>query len=515
MYLSGGGHWTSEMIELSGAIHTLERINIPSIELTQQYVIDSKPDIVILAACGFSLDKNTQEAEKYLFNQQWFQQLIYNKICIVCDGNQYFNRSGPRIIDCFEFLVGLFYNRYDIIPNDFICQHVVLDENNNYKPIYTDLQQQSKQQQLSQQQHNHNNKHQSMNVDQSNISILQRPNLSTDVEQIHEQACKNHESTYTDPTTGYSVFTAYAHLQRGSCCGSLCRHCPYNYANVKPIRYKLQSHTKSIHDTTYINYDNTVYDDINTVSIISFSGGKDSYATLLHTILQQQQKKQYHKIILLTTFHTSTQSIPLQGLSIQHIVAQAQHIKHDLLAIALPEQFNNTQYTQCITNSIQQYCSQYKHINLVYGDLFLYDMLQWRQHTLHNTLTNMKLYFPLYLVSYTQLLKLLNIFCRSNNKPFICLQHVNTDCIKLNNMSIDYSNIDTTLIERYGYKQIIIANTNIKQQKQLGNNDQNNNNNNNVLAVGSIYNSDLLIQLNNNIDLFGENGEFHTYVQFT
>uniref|UniRef100_A0A7M4G2M9 Chromosome 1 open reading frame 53 n=1 Tax=Crocodylus porosus TaxID=8502 RepID=A0A7M4G2M9_CROPO len=39
--------------------------------------------------------------------------------------------------------------------------------------------------------------------------------------------------TYVDPLTGYLVFTQVAHLQRGKCCGSACRHCPYDQANVK------------------------------------------------------------------------------------------------------------------------------------------------------------------------------------------------------------------------------------------------------------------------------------------
>ncbi|EFB29758.1 hypothetical protein PANDA_007955, partial [Ailuropoda melanoleuca] len=29
---------------------------------------------------------------------------------------------------------------------------------------------------------------------------------------------------YVDPATGYTVLTQLAHLQRGKCCGSACRH---------------------------------------------------------------------------------------------------------------------------------------------------------------------------------------------------------------------------------------------------------------------------------------------------
>lgn len=44
----------------------------------------------------------------------------------------------------------------------------------------------------------------------------------------HDEAVRAGQSTYTDPATGYSVFTAPALAARGYCCGSGCRHCPYD-----------------------------------------------------------------------------------------------------------------------------------------------------------------------------------------------------------------------------------------------------------------------------------------------
>lgn len=32
---------------------------------------------------------------------------------------------------------------------------------------------------------------------------------------------------------GFMVFTQTYHLARGTCCGNACRHCPFNYVNVK------------------------------------------------------------------------------------------------------------------------------------------------------------------------------------------------------------------------------------------------------------------------------------------
>ena len=37
---------------------------------------------------------------------------------------------------------------------------------------------------------------------------------------------------------GYIVLTAKYHLDKGSCCGNGCLHCPYDYANVPEPRHK-------------------------------------------------------------------------------------------------------------------------------------------------------------------------------------------------------------------------------------------------------------------------------------
>ncbi|XP_015243343.1 uncharacterized protein C1orf53 homolog [Cyprinodon tularosa] len=53
------------------------------------------------------------------------------------------------------------------------------------------------------------------------------------IHRAHREACEAKKQMYVDPSSGYKVFTEYAHLQRGKCCGSACRHCPYGQVNVK------------------------------------------------------------------------------------------------------------------------------------------------------------------------------------------------------------------------------------------------------------------------------------------
>lgn len=43
----------------------------------------------------------------------------------------------------------------------------------------------------------------------------------------HGAACRAGHDTYVDPSTGYQVMTARSLWDRGHCCDSGCRHCPY------------------------------------------------------------------------------------------------------------------------------------------------------------------------------------------------------------------------------------------------------------------------------------------------
>ncbi|KAM8888541.1 uncharacterized protein C1orf53 homolog [Synchiropus picturatus] len=57
--------------------------------------------------------------------------------------------------------------------------------------------------------------------------------MELEIDLVHREACAAKKQMYVDPSSGYKVFTEYAHVQRGKCCGSACRHCPYGQVSVK------------------------------------------------------------------------------------------------------------------------------------------------------------------------------------------------------------------------------------------------------------------------------------------
>lgn len=47
------------------------------------------------------------------------------------------------------------------------------------------------------------------------------------IDAAHRRAVEAGDDTYVDPVTGFDVFTAAYLADRGTCCGTGCRHCPY------------------------------------------------------------------------------------------------------------------------------------------------------------------------------------------------------------------------------------------------------------------------------------------------
>jgi ABC-type Fe3+-hydroxamate transport system substrate-binding protein len=133
-----GGHWTPQLIERAGATHPLNasvalagsgagggpggdhRAAGKSIRVPAEAVSAVRPEAVIICPCGLDLETTRREARR-LLDQAWFRDLPAvraNRVAIV-DGNQMFNRPGPRLVDAFEWLVGWLHDLPHLIPDDF------------------------------------------------------------------------------------------------------------------------------------------------------------------------------------------------------------------------------------------------------------------------------------------------------------------------------------------------------------------------------------------------------------
>jgi iron complex transport system substrate-binding protein len=98
------GHWIPELIELAGGINTKAFKHWPSRQISWDEVNDTKADVIVIAECGFGVQRQIQDAETLK------QQLTYAPKAIwVADGSQYFSRPGPRLVESIEILAGILH----------------------------------------------------------------------------------------------------------------------------------------------------------------------------------------------------------------------------------------------------------------------------------------------------------------------------------------------------------------------------------------------------------------------
>jgi iron complex transport system substrate-binding protein len=102
------GHWVPELVEIAGGYDPLGRKHQPSVQIDWQEVLDARPDIIVLALCGYNIDRARRDYE-ILGGFPEFNSLPAarrGEIYLV-DASAYFARPGPRIVNSLEILAGV------------------------------------------------------------------------------------------------------------------------------------------------------------------------------------------------------------------------------------------------------------------------------------------------------------------------------------------------------------------------------------------------------------------------
>ncbi len=108
--LMGAGNWIPELIEIAGGQPLLSVKGKHSPYLFWESLIDVEPEIIVIMPCGFDLERTERESQVLTQHPEWksLKAVKNNKVFIV-DGNAYFNRPGPRLVDSAEILAEIFH----------------------------------------------------------------------------------------------------------------------------------------------------------------------------------------------------------------------------------------------------------------------------------------------------------------------------------------------------------------------------------------------------------------------
>ncbi|HWE40197.1 MAG TPA: cobalamin-binding protein [Isosphaeraceae bacterium] len=92
------GHWNPELVELAGGREVIGRPGLPSRKATWGEVAAARPEVVLLAPCGFAVERTERELPALQDNPAWQDvPAVKDGRVALIDGSAYFSRPGPRL----------------------------------------------------------------------------------------------------------------------------------------------------------------------------------------------------------------------------------------------------------------------------------------------------------------------------------------------------------------------------------------------------------------------------------
>ncbi len=113
------GNWIPEMVEIAGGDNVVGKTGKDSCWIKFNEIKKEDPEVIIFLPCGFNIEKTKNELKNFLKeNNDWKSLKAFkNKKIFVADGNQFFNRPGPRLIESLEIFAEIIH------PNLFNFNH--------------------------------------------------------------------------------------------------------------------------------------------------------------------------------------------------------------------------------------------------------------------------------------------------------------------------------------------------------------------------------------------------------
>ncbi len=103
--LMAAGNWVPELVELAGGRNLFGEVGAHSPWLDWQTLREADPEIIVIMPCGFNIERIRAELTPLLAQPGWSElRAVREKRVYLTDGNQYFNRPGPRLLESLEIL---------------------------------------------------------------------------------------------------------------------------------------------------------------------------------------------------------------------------------------------------------------------------------------------------------------------------------------------------------------------------------------------------------------------------
>jgi len=110
--LMAAGNWVPELVRLAGGLDCFGKPGQHSDWMSWDELTRADPDIIVVLPCGYDLSQTRQATEEMAKHPSWLQlKAVRDQNVYLTDGNQYFNRPGPRLVESGEILAEIIQKR--------------------------------------------------------------------------------------------------------------------------------------------------------------------------------------------------------------------------------------------------------------------------------------------------------------------------------------------------------------------------------------------------------------------
>jgi iron complex transport system substrate-binding protein len=103
--LMAAGNWVPELVQLAGGENLFGEAGKHSPWMTWEALVAADPDAIVILPCGFDIPRSQAEMHWLTDRPEWAAlSAVRNRRVYVTDGNQFFNRPGPRVVESAEIL---------------------------------------------------------------------------------------------------------------------------------------------------------------------------------------------------------------------------------------------------------------------------------------------------------------------------------------------------------------------------------------------------------------------------
>lgn len=108
--LMAAGNWMPELVSMAGGVNLFGQAGKHSPWMTWEQLCEKDPDVIIALPCGFDLERTRTEMATLSRRPEWPElKAVRQRRVYVTDGNQFFNRPGPRLVESLEILAEMLH----------------------------------------------------------------------------------------------------------------------------------------------------------------------------------------------------------------------------------------------------------------------------------------------------------------------------------------------------------------------------------------------------------------------